>query len=926
MARFEAGEAAGLHGGAVPGVGAVWLSVEGMTCGGCARKTEAALRAVPGVAEVAIDLPGKAATVQGANLETEALVAAVTALGYRAAVVEDAPVAAASADPVAASADPMVENGTQTLTLGILGMTCASCANRVEQALKAVPGVADATVNLASETAQVTVEAGETGGMAGLLGEAVQQAGYHPVLPQENAAGALQTFHLAVDGMTCSSCVGRVERALMAVPGVVSATVNLAAETAQVSARRSVEAAALAAAVSEAGYQASVTAQMQDAVQAEVARDAANQAAVRREGWHTALALLLAAPMVLPMLLQPFGIHWMPNGWVQLVLASLVQFWLGARFYRAGWGAVRAGTGNMDLLVAIGTSAAWGLSVYHLLTEGAHAHLYFEASAMVVALVLLGKWLEGRAKRQAGAAIRALAALRPATARVLQTDGQVAEVAVDAVRTGDRVEVRPGERFPVDGVIAEGHTTADESLLTGESLPVEKPLGAKVAGGAINGDGRVIVTVTATGAETMLSRVVRLVEEAQGAKAPIQRMVDRVSAVFVPVVLLVAALTLVGWLLAGAGTETAVLNAVAVLVIACPCALGLATPAAVMVGTGRAARAGVLIKDAEALEVAHRVDTVLFDKTGTLTEGKPAVVALMAADGVAESDVLRLAAAVQRGSEHPLARAVIVAAEERGLADGRAESVRALVGRGVAGRVDGRDLRLGNQRLMTEEGIDTAPLAAEAARLESEGRTVSWLAEVGVQPRLLGLFAFGDALKPTALKAVAALKQAGIRTVLLTGDSQGAGDAAGRALGLDEVIAGVLPEGKAEVVARLRAEGRTVAMIGDGINDAPALAAAHVGVAMGSGTDVAMEAAGITLMRGDPRLMADALDISHRTYGKIRQGLFWAFIYNIVGIPLAAIGLLSPVIAGAAMAASSVSVMANALTLRRWAPRSGGRE
>lgn len=748
------------------------------------------------------------------------------------------------------------------------------------------------------------------------------------------------TVRLRVEGMTCGGCVGRVERALKAVPGVLSATVNLAAETAQVTAQAGVSADALVAAVAGAGYQAAlgsgVAAGVESAAQAEAEREAAKQAAVRREGWRTALALLLAAPMALPMLLQPFGVHWMPNGWVQLVLASIVQFWLGARFYRAGWGAVRAGSGNMDLLVAIGTSAAWGLSVYHLLTEGPHAPLYFEASAMVVALVLLGKWLEGRAKRQAGAAIRALAALRPATARVLGADGQVADTPVEQVRVGNHVEVRPGERFPVDGVIVEGATSADESLLTGESLPVEKPLGAKVAGGAINGEGRVIVRVTATGAETLLSRVVRLVEEAQGAKAPVQRMVDRVSAVFVPVVLVVALVTLVGWLASGAGTETAVLNAVAVLVIACPCALGLATPAAVMVGTGRAARAGVLIKDAEALEVAHRVDTVLFDKTGTLTEGKPAVVALIAADGVAENEALRLAAAVQRGSEHPLARAVIAAAEERGVADGRADAVRALAGRGVAGTVEGRKLRLGNQRLMTEEGVNTAPLAAEAARLEAEGRTVSWLAEVGlaeagateeeVEGRLLGLFAFGDALKPTSLAAVMALKQAGIRTVLLTGDSQGAGDAAGRALGLDEVIAGVLPEGKAEVVARLRSEGRTVAMIGDGINDAPALAAAHVGVAMGSGTDVAMEAAGITLMRGDPRLMADALDISRRTYGKIRQGLFWAFIYNIVGIPLAAIGLLSPVIAGAAMAASSVSVMMNALTLRRWRPRSSTQE
>lgn len=927
----------------------VRLHVDGMTCGGCVRKAEAALRAVPGVAEVSIDLPGKAATVQGTAFAPEALVDAVTALGYRVAVLpegadgagaepdfeptapalpEQAPAEPGSTGPASGEAAPGHE-GLRTFTLPIEGMTCASCASRIEAVLKSVPGVVDATVNFAAESARATVEPGVS---PVALAAAVSQAGYRAVLPQEEAAQTVQSIHLDVEGMTCASCVARVERALKAVPGVLSATVNLAAESAQVTARRGVAATALAAAVIEAGYQAVPVgtgvgaAGVEDAVRAEAARDAARQAAARREGWHAALALLLAAPMVAPMLLQPFGVHWMTSGGVQLVLASLVQFWLGGRFYRAGWKAARAGTGNMDLLVAIGTSAAWGLSLYQLLRPGGHGHLYFEASAMVVALVLLGKWLEGRAKRQAGAAIRALAALRPATARRIGPDGEAAEVAIAEIRVGDRVDVRPGERFPVDGVIVEGATSADESLLTGESLPVDKPLGAKVAGGAINGEGRVVVSVTAVGAETMLSRVVRLVEEAQGGKAPVQRMVDRVSAVFVPVVLVVAALTLVGWLMAGAGAEAAVLNAVAVLVIACPCALGLATPAAVMVGTGRAARAGVLIRDAEALEVAHRVDTVLFDKTGTLTEGRPALVALVPAEGVDEAHALRLAGAVQRGSEHPLARAVVTAAKERGVADAKAEAVRALVGRGVAGTVEGRTLRLGSQRLMTEVGIDTAPLAAEAARLAGEGRTVSWLAEVGATPRLLALLAFGDALKPSAFEAVAALKRAGIRTVLLTGDSEAAGRAAARTLGLDEVIAGVLPEGKAKVVEELRARGRIVAMVGDGINDAPALAAAHVGVAMGSGTDVAMEAAGITLMRGDPRLMADALDISRRTYGKIRQGLFWAFIYNIVGIPLAALGLLSPVIAGAAMAASSVSVMLNALMLRRWTPGAGGGE
>ncbi|MGK2285057.1 heavy metal translocating P-type ATPase [Pedomonas sp. V897] len=825
----------------------VRLRVEGMSCGGCARKVERTLREAPGVVEVTVDLAARAATVRGAGLEAAALASAVTAAGYPAAVAV---------------------------------------------AVAVVP----------DEGAEDRAAAPE---------------------PARDAGADERAFHLDVAGMTCASCVARVEKALARVPGVREVSVNLAAETARVLAGPDVTAEALVAAVAEAGYRATVPPALEEAAEAEAGREAARAAAARREGWHAALALLLAAPLVGPMLVQPLGFDGMLNGWVQLLLASLVQFWLGARFYRAGWAAVRAGTGNMDLLVAIGTSAAWGLSVYELLRHGGHGSLYFEASAVVVALVLLGKWLEGRARRQAGAAIRALAALRPETARRLGPDGEAQDVPVSRIRVGDRVEVRPGERFPVDGVLLEGATTADESLLTGESLPVDKTVGSRVAGGAINGAGRVVVGVTAVGAETLLARIVRLVEAAQGRKAPVQRLVDRVSAVFVPVVLGLALVTFTGWLLAGADAETALLNAVAVLVIACPCALGLATPAAVMVGTGRAARAGVLIRDVESLEVAHRVDTVLFDKTGTLTEGKPALVALRPAEGAEEAEVLRLAASVQRGSEHPLARAVTGAAAERGLAPPPATDVRALPGRGVAGTVGGQRLLLGSARLMAEAGVEISPLQAEAERLAGDGRTVSWLAEAGETPRLLALFAFGDTLKPGAVAAVEALRAAGIRTVLLTGDSRAAGEAVARQLGLDAVIAGVLPDGKAEVVARLRGEGRTVAMVGDGLNDAPALAAADVGIAMGSGTDVAMEAAGITLMRGDPRLVADAIALSRRTYAKIRQGLFWAFVYNVVGLPLAAAGLLSPVVAGAAMAASSVSVMMNALTLSRWKPVTG---
>jgi Cu+-exporting ATPase len=545
-------------------------------------------------------------------------------------------------------------------------------------------------------------------------------------------------------------------------------------------------------------------------------------------------------------------------------------------------------------------------------------HLYFEASATVITLVLLGKWLEGRAKRQTAAAIHALDALRPATARV-RRDGIEVEVAIDQVRVGDLVVVRPGERIAVDGEVSEGHSHVDESLITGESLPVAKAVGAKVTGGAINVEGVMTVRTLAVGTETMLARVIRMVESAQAAKAPIQRIVDRVSAVFVPVVLAIAALTFVGWLAAGSHWEPALINAVAVLVIACPCALGLATPTAIMAGTGVAARQGILIKDAQALEVAHAVTTVAFDKTGTLTEGRPSLAAVVPAPGEDRDDVLRRAGALQNVSEHPLARAVLDRARDEGLRLPAASLAKALPGRGVTATVEDAVLSLGSSRLLHELGVDPGALAHEATRLENEGRTISWLTRTtGHRVDLLGLLAFGDTVKPAARQAVARLQELGIRTLMLTGDNQGSARAVARDLGIDEVRAEVLPGDKAAIVQALRADGQVVAMVGDGINDAPALAAADVGIAMATGTDVAMETAGITLMRGDPRLVADAIDVSRRTYAKIKQNLWWAFGYNALGIPLAALGLLSPMIAGAAMAFSSVSVVGNALLLRRW--------
>ena len=782
------------------------------------------------------------------------------------------------------------------ISVGIQGMTCASCSARVEKVLKQLPGVTEATVNLATETAAIS---GETD--VATIQRAIEKAGFS--MPTES-------FTFDITGMTCASCSARVEKALGKVAGVLDASVNLATEQATIKVAQGVAAATLIAAVERAGYGAQLP-------------QAANQplATPKRtlpSWWPVALAILLSLPLAAPMLGSLFGAHWMLPGWLQMALASPVQFWLGARFYRAGWKALRAGSGNMDLLVAVGTSAAYGLSVYLLLTRADNMHLYFEASAVVISLVLLGKWLEARAKRQTTEAIRALQSLRPATARV-RRDGIDSDVSIDTIRVGDLVVIRPGERVPVDGEIVEGNSQIDESMLTGESLPVDKQPGDSVTGGAINAHGMLIARTMAVGAETTLARIIRLVENAQAAKAPIQRLVDKVSAVFVPVVMGIALLTFIGWWALGGEAEQAILNAVAVLVIACPCALGLATPTAIMAGTGVAARHGILIKDAEALELAHKISTVVFDKTGTLTDGTPHVAACVAAEGSDRNEVLSIAAGLQAGSEHPLARAVLAEAEAGSLAAMPARAQQALPGRGIAGEVNGALYWLGNRRLMLDKNIATAALEATADKLEAEGRTVSWLARAS-DNHALGLLAFGDAIKPSAVNAVAKLKALGIATVMLTGDNQGAAQAAATALGIDTVMAEVLPADKAQQVSQLKTNGQTVAMVGDGINDAPALAAADVGIAMSSGSDVAMHTAGITLMRGDPALVADAIDISKRTYAKIRQNLFWAFVYNIVGIPLAAAGLLNPVIAGAAMAFSSVSVVSNALLLRRWRP------
>jgi P-type Cu+ transporter len=701
-----------------------------------------------------------------------------------------------------------------------------------------------------------------------------------------------ETIDLAVTGMTCASCVSRVEKVLARVPGVTEARVNLATERAQVTGVHP-DLAALITAVEKAGYGATE-------IQSE-APPADHKLQDRRDLIHLIAAVVLSLPllagMVAPVLMLP--------GWTQFVLASVVQFWLGARFYRAGWGAARALSGNMDLLVALGTSAAWGLSTWIWVRTGQAEGLYYESSALLITFVLFGKWLETRARHGTASAINALMRLRPDTARV-RREGAETDVPIAAVRVGDLVVVRPGERIPVDGRIREGRAAIDASMLTGESLPADHAVGDSVAAGAIDTDGLLVIETTAVGAETMLARIVRLVENAQASKAPIQRLADRVSAVFVPVVLAIALVTLGGWLIAGATTSVAVLNAVSVLVIACPCALGLATPTAIMVGTGMAARRGTLIRDAAALERAHAVQVVAFDKTGTLTLGKPSLARIVPAEFLAD------AAALQAGSEHPLADAVRVAAA--GLTLAEVSAFRTLPGLGVTGTVAGRVLLLGNARLMAEHGVAVDTPETDAAAMAAAGHTVSYLAEPG---RLLAVLGFADTVKPGAKAAIERLHAMGLRTVMLTGDGEGAAQAIAQLVGIGAVRARILPADKAAVVAELRAAGSVVAMVGDGINDAPALAAADIGIAMGGGTDVAMETAGITLMRGDLALVADAIEVSRRTTRKIRQGLFWAFAYNLLGIPLAAFGYLSPLLAGAAMALSSVSVVGNALLLRR---------
>jgi P-type Cu+ transporter len=797
------------------------------------------------------------------------------------------------------------------LTLPVRGMSCASCVAHVERALAAVPGVAQVAVNLATETAAVITPPT----LVAALVDAVQHAGYE--VPT-------RTLLLAIGGMSCASCVGRVESALRAVPGVLKAEANLANERASVRVVDGiVSPGQLMRAVEAAGYTAAAVAGP------ETADRAAQESRVARR--DAAIALAAAAPMVAAMLLGAFGSSFQLPAWLQWLLASIVQFYCGRRMFRSSFHAIRALTGNMDLLVLLGSLAAYGLSLYSWLVHGAGGHLYLESSAVLIALVLLGRALEAGARRRTGVAVRLLGQLRPDSARVLE-NGQVRQTALDEVRIGDIVLVRPGERIPVDGLVRSGQAWVDESMVTGESLPVQRRAGDKVICGSTltaqdggEASGELQVQTSAGGEATVLAGIIRLVEQAQAAKAPIQRIVDQVAAVFVPAVLVAAALTLAGWLLHGSSAERAVLTAVSVLVIACPCALGLATPTAIIAGTGSAARLGILVRDAETMERARKVQVIAFDKTGTLTLGKPRVVQVLTV-GIERDRALALAAAVNSASTHPFAQAVREAqatpgrnGQDTSAHDPDSAGAAVHAGQGVSRTMDGRRILFGQERWLDELGTDLSALRQPAQALEASGHSVSWLAEQKGKdaPILLAALGFADEPRPGARESVQALKALGIQTVLISGDGLGAVSRIARDLGFDRYEARVAPAQKAAHVAQLKHGGRVVAMVGDGINDAPALAAADVGIAMGSGTDVAVNAAGIVLMRSDPRLVVDAISISRATVRRIRQNLAWAFVYNVVGIPLAALGALTPVIAAAAMALSSLSVVGNSLRLTR---------
>ena len=788
-----------------------------------------------------------------------------------------------------------MSSSNSRIELPVAGMTCAACSTRLEKNLNKLPGV-KAAINLAAEKAQIEFDPDQA--TPASLIQAIRKTGF---------SVPAQQLQLALEGMTCAACATRIESALNKIEGV-TATVNFATETAHISyTPGTTSPELLIAAINKTGYGAHESGE--SSREAERAR---REAVYRKELRVFWLAAALTLPLIAQMAFMFSGHHEdiLPR-WIQFALATPVQFWAGKRFYVGAWHALRGGGANMDVLVALGTSMAWLFSTvvtFWVLPQ----HVYFEAGAAVITLVLLGKLLEARAKGKTSAAIEELIKLQPRTAWV-ERDGKAVEVDIGSIRVDEIFIVRAGENVPVDGKVIEGHSSVVEAMLTGESLPVSKASGAKVYAATQNQEGMLRCRATGVGSHTLLAEIIRLVEQAQGSKAPIQRLADVISGIFVPTVIFISLATFALWWWLGGSFTAALVNAVAVLVIACPCALGLATPTAIMVGTGRGAKAGILVKNASALERAEKIRTLVVDKTGTLTEGKPSVTDVTPAGNTTESELLRLAAALEQGSQHPLAQAVLTQARERDIELPAVANFSSVSGKGVTGEIEGKTCLLGSPNYLVENGVVLD--AALLAQMQSQGKTVVVLAQAGV---LLGYLAIADRLRDSSNHAIARLKDMGIVVVMLTGDNHATAEAIARQAGIDSYRAEVLPQHKAEEVEKIKAHGTVVGMVGDGINDAPALAAADVSFAIGAGSDVAIEVADVTLMRNDLNSVADAISLSRATLGKIRQNLFFAFVYNVLGIPLAALGMLNPVIAGAAMAMSSVSVVSNSLLLKRW--------
>ncbi len=786
------------------------------------------------------------------------------------------------------------------VTFRVSGMTCAACSSRIEKRLGTVKGVHKAAVNLAVEKATVEYDSLQID--PGRLIEIIRDTGYDVVLDRAE---------LRLKGMTCAACSARLEKVLNKLDGVLNATINFAMETAvveynslQITVRDMIEA------VQRAGYDA----EEKKLIDEDLERHEREREVRQLRGLFT-MSAVLSFPLVAAMIFHLIGspIEILHNPWVQLLLATPVQFVVGYRFYKGAYHALKGGGANMDVLVSMGTTAAYLYSVYNGFIARDVMNLYFEASAVVITLIMLGKYLEAIAKGKTSEAIKKLMGLQARTARVVR-DREEIDIPIEEVLVDDIIVVRPGEKIPVDGQVVEGRSSVDESMLTGESIPVEKNPGDQVIGATINKTGLFRFKATKIGRDTVLAQIVRMVEEAQGSKAPIQKLADRISGVFVPTVMVIAAVTLLLWWLAFKDLNAGIINAVAVLVIACPCALGLATPTSVMVGTGKGAENGILIKGGEYLQKAHEINALILDKTGTITKGEPELTDVISVGQLSEEEILRYAAVTEKGSEHPLGEAIVKGAREKGIRLGDAGMFEAVPGHGVKATVEGQDVLLGNRRLMEQAGLEIKPVEDAMRRLEEEGKTAMILA---VNEKMAGLVAVADTVKENSAEAIKQLKDMGIEVYMITGDNKSTAAAIAKQVGIEKVLAEVLPEHKAEEVMKLIKAGKVTGMVGDGINDAPALAAADVGLAIGTGTDVAMEAADITLMSGDLMGIVHAIRLSRMTMRNIRQNLFWAFIYNTVGIPFAALGFLSPVIAGAAMAFSSVSVVSNALRLRR---------